>query len=187
MKGMTEAEKPNYAITCGVKTIMQARKIFIVAFSEEKAKIVQKAVETDISDQIPATFLQNHSNCLFVLDEAAASNLTRFQKPWTVKGPSGGFITEYDLFTTKKAVAWLSELYQKPILSLEENEYRESGLLDILVQNNLPAPELNFRIRLTISPLKKFQVRISAENHLLAREGCPRGMDESANERPDRN
>jgi glucosamine-6-phosphate deaminase len=81
-----------------------------------------------------------------VLDVSAAWQLTRFQCPWTINGANGSFEAEYDLVMTKKAVAWLSKKTKKFILSLEENDYRENGLLDILIQNDCNAPELNFKI-----------------------------------------
>ena len=73
---------PRYAITMGVGTILEARRILLLAFGEGKAAIVAKTIEGYANAAVPATFLQDHPNTLFLLDEAAASNLTRFQAPW---------------------------------------------------------------------------------------------------------
>ena len=77
---------PRMALTMGVKTILQARRIVIMAFGEHKASIVARTVEGDSSPDVPATYLQDHENCLMVLDAAAAGQLTRIETPWLV-GP----------------------------------------------------------------------------------------------------
>lgn len=132
---------PNHAITMGIKTIMQARRIFIMAFSESKSKISKIAIEGEKSLRIPATCLYNHPSSIFILDAAAAEKLTRFTCPWVVNGPTGSFEADYDKFMTRKAVSWLSEKTGKVILSLEENDYRENGLLDLLLQNKCTAAD----------------------------------------------
>lgn len=157
--------RPNLAITMGIKSIIQARKIFIVAFSENKAFIVKKTIEEGISDQVTASYLQRHDNTLFVLDEAAASCLTRFECPWVVHGPVGVFTTHYDSVCIKKAISWLSQKIKKPILSLEEEDYRLNGLIDILLQNKETVAELNFRILADFqSKLTYWPVGVAPEN-----------------------
>ena len=68
---------PHRAITMGVASILDARKIFILAWGAGKASIVQKAVEGPVNSDITASFLQEHSDTVFILDEAAAAELTR--------------------------------------------------------------------------------------------------------------
>ncbi len=75
---------PTKAITMGVGTIFKAREIILMAWSAKKAPIVRKAVEGEISGEVPATFLQLSDNVEFVLDVDAASGLTRFDTPWLV-------------------------------------------------------------------------------------------------------
>ena len=70
---------PHMAITMGVGTILEARRIVLIAFGEPKAPIVARAIEGDMTSDVPATFLQLHPNCLMVLDQAAANRLTRMQ------------------------------------------------------------------------------------------------------------
>jgi hypothetical protein len=57
----------------GVGTILEARRIFILAFGENKATIVARTVEGDTTPAIPATYLQKHSRTQFLTDAAAAA------------------------------------------------------------------------------------------------------------------
>ena len=68
----------------GVDTIMKAKKVYLMAWGEGKSNIISRTVEGTISDQVPATFLQQHDDCVFVLDSASASELTRQKTPWLV-------------------------------------------------------------------------------------------------------
>lgn len=117
---------PRRAITMGVGTILAARKIYILAFGENKAKIVQRTIEGDRSPAVPATYLQDHDNVEFLLDQAAAANLTRTQHPW-VTGP-----VRWDEPTIRKAVIWLARRMDKAILKLTDSDYNEEGLQDLL-------------------------------------------------------
>ena len=67
---------PKQAYTMGIKTIMQAKKILIVASGEDKAEIVQKAFFGPITPQVPASVLQLHDDVTLVADEAALSKLS---------------------------------------------------------------------------------------------------------------
>ena len=64
-------EVPNQAYTMGIKTIMQAKKILIVASGEDKAEIVQKAFFGPITPQVPASVLQLHNDVTLVGDRDA--------------------------------------------------------------------------------------------------------------------
>ncbi|HEY8388042.1 MAG TPA: glucosamine-6-phosphate deaminase, partial [Parasegetibacter sp.] len=72
---------PRMAITMGISTILKSRRIILMAWGA-KAQIVKKAVEDMSTEQVPASLLQDHNDCSFVLDENAASELTRFKSPW---------------------------------------------------------------------------------------------------------
>jgi glucosamine-6-phosphate deaminase len=119
---------PRRAITMGVGTIMQAKKIFMMAWGEGKATIIRETVEGAINTSIPATFLQQHSQTEVILDTAAAAELTRIKTPW-LAGP-----IKWNNFLIKKAVIWLSLKLSKPILKLTEEDYREYGMNDILME-----------------------------------------------------
>ena len=66
---------PKLAITMGIDTIMRADKIILMAWGEEKAQIIQKVVEGEITTQVPASNLQAHPNIEVVIDENAAQLL----------------------------------------------------------------------------------------------------------------
>ena len=68
---------PSSAITMGVGTIFKAKRIVLMAWGENKADIIKRTVEGEMSDDVPATYLQAHGNCSFVIDRAAASKLER--------------------------------------------------------------------------------------------------------------
>ena len=122
------ANTPKMAITMGINTIMGAKRIILMAWSEDKAQIVHRIVEGDISEQVPASQLQNHSNIEVVIDEGAASQLTRVQTPWLV-GPC-----EWTPKFTRKAVVWLCGIVKKPILKLTYQDYLEHSLGELLEQ-----------------------------------------------------
>ena len=130
---------PRRAITMGVGTIMNAKRILIMAWGEGKAKIVKKAIEGDITTQIPATYLQEHENVEFLLDNAASAELTRTKTPWLV-GP-----IEWSDQLLRKAVVWLSLYLEKPILKLTDEDYSEHGMNDVLTDIGR-AYNINIRI-----------------------------------------
>jgi len=66
---------PTRAITMGVKTILEAKRIRLLAFGEHKAPIVERTIQGNVSGDVPATFLQNHDDVRFLLDSSAASEL----------------------------------------------------------------------------------------------------------------
>lgn len=117
---------PRRAITMGVGTILSAKKLLLMAWGEGKAHIIKQAVEGEISSQVPATFLQKHSNCEIILDSAAAAELTRYKTPWLV-GP-----INWTDELIRKAVTWLSLHLGKPIVKLTDQDYSEHGMNDIL-------------------------------------------------------
>ena len=119
---------PRRAITMGVGTILQAKKIYMMAWGEGKANIVRETIEGAINTSIPATFLQQHNQTEVILDTAAAAELTRIKTPW-LAGP-----IKWNNFLIKKAVIWLSLKLTKPILKLTEEDYREFGMNEILVE-----------------------------------------------------
>lgn len=134
-----EANVPQYAITMGVAPIMEARKIFLMAWGAGKAEIVQKAVEGPVTSAISASFLQDHPDAIFLLDEAAASELTRIKRPWLV----GTCDWTPDL--TRRAVVWLSHHLDKSVLKLVDEDYNEHGMADLATEQG-PAYNINIRI-----------------------------------------
>lgn len=130
---------PTKAITMGIGTIFKAREIILMAWSKKKAAIIKKAVEGEMSGDVPATYLQLSENVEFVLDTEAASELTRFDTPWLVKD------CIWDAPQIKKAVIWLSNTVSKPILKLTDEDYNNHGMAQLAVEKG-PAYNINIDI-----------------------------------------
>ena len=69
-------ESPQCSITMGIGTILEARKILLLATGEAKADAVAKSISGPVTSAVPASVLQLHPNVTFLLDEGAASRLT---------------------------------------------------------------------------------------------------------------
>lgn len=126
-----ERHVPRRAITLGVGTIMEARRIVLMGFGEGKAPILRRAIEGDVTPAVAASYLQQHANAEFVLDRAAASELTAVKTPWLL-GPIAQFGGAWDRATTRRAVIWLALQLNKPILKLVEEDYNEHGLQELI-------------------------------------------------------
>ncbi len=66
---------PRQAYTMGIQNIMLAKKVLVVVSGADKADILKAVVEGPITPQVPASVLQLHPDCVFVVDEAAAAKL----------------------------------------------------------------------------------------------------------------
>ncbi|WP_316840805.1 glucosamine-6-phosphate deaminase [Pedobacter gandavensis] len=130
---------PTKAITMGIGTIFKAREIILMAWNKKKASIIKKAVEGEISSEVPATYLQLSEHVEFILDQDAASLLTRFDTPWLVKD------CIWDEVMTRKAVIWLSNTLSKPILKLTEDDYNNHGMAQLAVEQG-PVYNINIHI-----------------------------------------
>lgn len=134
-----KANVPTKAITMGIGTIFKAREIILMAWSGKKAPIIKKAVEGEISGEVPATYLQLSDHVEFILDEDAASELTRFGTPWLVKD------CVWSKQLKKKAVIWLAETLNKPVLKLTEEDYNSHGMAQLAVEQG-PVYNINIDI-----------------------------------------
>jgi glucosamine-6-phosphate deaminase len=130
---------PRLAVTMGISTILKAKRIILMAWGPNKAPVIQKSIEGNLTEQIPASLLQQHPDVLFVADQQAASELTRFKSPWLT-----GEIEWTDKMT-KRAVVNMALKLGKPILSLTNNDYTEFGLSDLLVEKG-DAYEINLEV-----------------------------------------
>ena len=117
---------PISSITMGVSTILAAKKIFLMAWGDDKAKMVKECVEGTVTDTIPASYLQTHNNAHVVIDLSAAGNLTRIHRPWLVTS------CEWNDKLIRSAIVWLCQLTGKPILKLTNKDYNENGLSELL-------------------------------------------------------
>lgn len=66
---------PTQAISMGMKSIMSAKKILLIALGEAKADAIAQLVNGKVSENWPCTLLQNHKDVTIIIDEAAASKL----------------------------------------------------------------------------------------------------------------
>ena len=117
---------PPCSITMGINTIMGARKVYMLAWGEDKADIIRSAVEDKVSDTLPASYLQLHANTSVCVDLAAAAHLTRIQRPWLVTS------CEWNDKLVRSAIVWLCATLNKPILKLTNKDYNENGLSELL-------------------------------------------------------
>lgn len=130
---------PRKAITMGIQTSKNAKRIVLLAWGSNKSNILKKTVEGNITSDIPATYLQEHNNTTFVIDKAASSELTRIKTPWQVTS----CVWEEKL--KMRAVVWLSELLSKPILKLTDTDYNANGISDLLAVEGT-AYDLNIKM-----------------------------------------
>ena len=126
MSFVSQEPVPPCSVTLGMSNILKAKKIFVTAWGDEKADIIQKMVEGNISEDIPATFLQTHADATVVIDLAAAAKLTRIVHPWLVTS------CEWNDKLTRSAVVWLCQKTGKPILKLTNKDYNDNGLNELL-------------------------------------------------------
>src|SRR5690606_7496654 len=70
-----EEDVPTHAVSMGIASIMAVKKIVLLAFGESKADAIQQMVEDPVTEDCPASVLQNHPNVTVIVDEAAASKL----------------------------------------------------------------------------------------------------------------
>ena len=117
---------PPCSITMGINTILNARKVYLLAWGEDKADIIRSAVEDKVSDTLPASYLQLHANTSVCIDLAAAAHLTRIQRPWLVTS------CEWNDKLVRSAIVWLCTTLNKPILKLTNKDYNENGLSELL-------------------------------------------------------
>jgi len=135
---------PHQAITMGISSIMSAKEVVMMAFSESKSRVIAKMAEAEATPSLPASYLQSHTNARVVIDEAAASELTRIKCPWTCTGNAPAPI-KWTPVLARKAVIWLSQLLNKPILKLQAEDYDDNHLSGVLSAYG-PAPNLNLRV-----------------------------------------
>ena len=133
------AQVPRLAITMGISTILKSKKIILMAWGSAKAPVIKQAVEEEMTESVPASLLQQHEDVQFVIDQDAASELTRYKSPWL----TGECVWTPKLI--KKAVVNMALKLKKPVLSLTNTDYNEYGLGDLLVEKG-DAYEINLQV-----------------------------------------
>lgn len=66
---------PRHAYSMGLASIMSADKILLIAYGENKAEAIANTINGPVTEDVPASILQNHKDVVFILDEEAASKL----------------------------------------------------------------------------------------------------------------
>ena len=117
---------PTGVITMGISAVMNARSVILMAWGEDKSGVICQTVEGKVSDSVPSSFLQLHTNAKVVIDLSAAYDLTRICHPWLVTS------CEWDNKLIRRAIVWLCQLTGKPILKLTNKDYSEHGLGELL-------------------------------------------------------
>lgn len=135
----SEENVPQQAITMGLATIFDARKIVLIALGEHKASIIKETAEGPASDRVPASFLREHPAAAVLLDEAAASRLTGVETPWVLGN------VEWTDALIKRAVLWLSDKTGKALLKLDDQDLREHNLHQLL-RHHGPAQKVAHRV-----------------------------------------
>ena len=131
---------PHKAITMGLKTIMDAKRIILIAWGEEKAQVIENIVEGEHQLLVPATCLQEHKNVEVVIDEGAASQLTRVKTPWLVGR------CQWPPRFIRTAVLWLCDQVKKPILKLTYQDYVDNRLGQLLEISGMAYDEINIQV-----------------------------------------
>lgn len=131
---------PRRAITMGVGTIMKAKRILLLALGEGKSGIIKSTVESEITNTIPATYLQKHPNALLILDDASSAELTRIKTPWLTDTCDWS-----DSRLIRRAVVWLCQKVDKPILKLTDRDYSEHGMGDLIAEKG-PSNKINIEV-----------------------------------------
>lgn len=117
---------PLSAITMGIADMMKSKKITLIAWGEQKAASIKKMVENPMKEIFPASILQSHPDAKVVIDLSAASDLTRIGQPWLVSN------CDWDDKLIRRAIVWLCEKVDKPILKLTNKDYNENNLSELL-------------------------------------------------------
>ena len=130
---------PKKAITMGIGTVKKAKRIVLLAWGHNKAAVVKETVEGKITSEVPATYLQEHSNTTFILNDEASQDLTRLNTPWLVSP------CIWDKQLASKAIVWLSKQTGKSILKLTDKDYNDHGMSSLLVQEG-SAYDINIKM-----------------------------------------
>jgi glucosamine-6-phosphate deaminase len=155
-----EDNVPLEAITMGIASIMDAKEIALIATGEHKAPIVGRAVEGEISQDVTATYLQQHRSATVYLDLAAAGELTRIKTPWVLEP------VEWTPGMTEDAVVWLAEETNKAILKLTSQDYRENHLSPLL-NKYASAGELNGEVFTRLRDKIRGRAKLPREQKVL--------------------
>jgi glucosamine-6-phosphate deaminase len=130
---------PTQAITMGLGTIFDARKILLIALGEHKAKIIREVAEGAVSPRVPASYLQQHADATVLVDAPAGGQLTSSQTPWALEN------VDWTDALIKRAILWLCEQTGKALLKLTDDDFRNHNLHQLL-RHHGPAPKVSHHV-----------------------------------------
>lgn len=117
---------PTTAITLGLSNILKSTRVITMAWGENSASVIKEAVEGEVDSNVPASFLQSHNHVRIVVDLSAAEDLTRISHPWKVTS------CDWNDKLIRRAIVWLCDKTQKPILKLTDKDYKDWGLGELV-------------------------------------------------------
>ncbi|RCS49391.1 glucosamine-6-phosphate deaminase [Bremerella cremea] len=134
-----EENVPHQAITMGLGTILEARKVLLLALGQGKSSIIRELLEGPVTNRVPATCLQGHRDASVFIDSAAGIKLTAVDTPWVEHE------VEWDQTMIKRAVLWLCDQAGKALLKLDDDDFRKFNLHQLL-RHHGPAPSLAHKV-----------------------------------------
>jgi glucosamine-6-phosphate deaminase len=130
---------PTQALTMGLGTIFDARKVLLLALGEHKAQIIREVAEGPVSPRVPASYLQEHADATVLVDASAGGELTSSQTPWAVGS------VEWTDTLIKRAILWLCDQTGKALLKLTDEDFRNHNLHQLL-RHHGPAPKVAHQV-----------------------------------------
>jgi len=121
-----EDNVPTQAITMGLGTIMESREVAVMALGEHKARVVSALAEGPVTNKVPVSLFQDHGNTNVYLDPASAGGLEVIATPWTLGA------VDWNETMVIRAMVWLSEQTNKPLLKLDDDDFRNHNLHQLL-------------------------------------------------------
>jgi len=137
---------PKQALAMGPGDVFSAKRIALLCFGEGRAKIVRRIVEEPATQDLVISFLQTHGNATLFADTAAAAHLTCIDTPWLLTGDNSLIQLDWTEEQMRRAVIWLALRMQKPILRLEDGDYRDNNLTQLLDLFDGKVHEINLKV-----------------------------------------
>jgi glucosamine-6-phosphate deaminase len=122
----SEENVPEFAVTMGLGTVLEAREICLIAIGEGESVLVQKTLEGEVTPNVPTSFLQGHPNATVFLDTEATDELARVKKPWLLGE------VEWTPALRYRAVIQLSEETGTALPKLQTSDYTNHHLAGLL-------------------------------------------------------
>jgi len=137
---------PKQALAMGPGDVFSARKIALLCFGEGRAKIIHRIVEEPATQDLVISFLQTHKDATVFVDAAAGAKLTCIDTPWLLTGDNSLIQLDWTEEQMRRAVIWLALRMQKPILRLEDGDYRDNNLTQLLDLFDGKVHEINLKV-----------------------------------------